>query len=121
MYGAPCDAIRPLEEGEQEKGGFAQGWYKEVGFLPVNIRKDDPIFDGLKRPPVFFESHYWEIKKLPSEFKLLASSENVHIQCIKHHDLPIYGTQFHPEVNDLNHADGMKLLRNFFTTNLSRN
>jgi GMP synthase (glutamine-hydrolysing) len=114
MYAAPCEAIRKLKPGEPDLAEWAPGYFKEVGFMPVHIVANDPLFDGLGSDPVFYESHYWEIKQLPAEFKLLASTENVRIQCIKHQDLPIYGTQFHPEVNDIDHADGIKLLRNFF-------
>ena len=114
LYGSTCDAIRPLADGEIDKGGFAQGWYKEVGFLPVTVLRDDPIFDSLPRPPVFFESHYWEIKQLPQGFDLLASTSAVEVQCIRHKSLPIYGTQFHPEASSPEHPDGFALLRNFF-------
>jgi GMP synthase-like glutamine amidotransferase len=115
MYGARCDAIRKLRPGEEEKGNFAPGWFKEVGYLPVHVIKQDPIFDSLGSDPVFFESHYWEIKELPPEFELLASTEECPVQAMKHKDHLIYGTQFHPEVNSAEHRDGFRLLRNFFT------
>lgn len=114
MYDAPCEAIRKLNPGEAELAEWAPGYFKEVGFMPVHVVADDPIFAGLGSDPVFFESHYWEIKELPTELKLLASTGNVRVQCLKHKEKPIYGTQFHPEVNDIDHADGIKLLRNFF-------
>jgi GMP synthase (glutamine-hydrolysing) len=114
MYAAKCEAIRKLMPGEPELAEWAPGYFKEVGFMPLHVVAADPLFDGLGSDPVFFESHYWEIKELPAEFKLLASSKEVRIQCIKHLTKPIYGTQFHPEVNDIDHADGIKLLRNFF-------
>jgi GMP synthase (glutamine-hydrolysing) len=116
MYGAKCDAIRKLKPGEPELAEWATGYFKEVGYMQVHVVKPDPIFEGLGSNPVFFESHYWEIKELPAEFDLLASTDNVRVQCIKHKQFPIYSTQFHPEVNDIDHADGIKLLRNFFKT-----
>jgi len=64
LYDAPCDAIRKLEPGEADPGGFAPGWFKEVGFMPVRVGKPDPIFKNLGTDPVFFESHYWEIKEV---------------------------------------------------------
>jgi GMP synthase-like glutamine amidotransferase len=117
MYAGKCDAIRKLKPGEADpapQADWAPGYFKEVGYMPVHVVASDPLFDGLGSAPVFFESHYWEIKELPSEFKLLASTENVRVQCLKHQKYPIYGTQFHPEVNDMDHRDGIKLLRNFF-------
>lgn len=114
MYGAPCAAIRRLRPGEPDTGGFAPGWFKEIGFTPVRIVQNDPIFDGLGPEPVFFESHYWEIKEVPAGFDLLASTDTVRIQVIRHRDYPIYGTQFHPEVSTPEYGDGFRLLENFF-------
>ncbi len=115
LYGAPCDAIRKLIPGEADRGGFAPGWFKEVGFMPVHVRKPDPIFQGLGTDPVLFESHYWEIKEVPEGFDLLASTENVRVQAIRHKEHMIYGTQFHPEVSSAECPAGFTLLQNFFS------
>ena len=114
MYGAFCEAIRKLNPGEPDLAEWAPGYFKEVGYTPIHVVESDPIFENLGSDPIFFESHYWEIKDMPAELKLLASSDNVRVQTLKHHSFPIYGTQFHPEVNDIDHADGIHLLRNFF-------
>ncbi len=114
LYHSPCDAIRRLNPAEPDPGGFAPGWFKEIGYLPVTLVKPDPIFAGLPNSPTFFESHYWEIKQVPEGFDLLASTDNVRIQVIKHRQHLIYGTQFHPEVNFAGQQDGYLLLKNFF-------
>ncbi len=114
MYGSECGPMRKLQEGELEPADFAPGWFKEVGFMPVQVIKDDPIFDGLGKEPVFFESHYWEIKQVPPGFELLASTGNCKVQTIRSNSLIVYGTQFHPEVNSAEHRDGRKLIENFF-------
>jgi GMP synthase-like glutamine amidotransferase len=114
MYGMKCDAIRRLKPGEAEPGGFAPGWFKEVGYRPVQVVKADPLFEGLGQEPVFFESHYWEIKALHPDFELLASTADCRIQAMKHKHYPIYGVQFHPEVSSAEHPDGRRLLVNFF-------
>jgi GMP synthase-like glutamine amidotransferase len=114
MEGAHCGPIRRLAPGEEDRGGFAPGWFKEVGFLPVHVLKDDPLFNSLGNDPVFFESHYWEIKELPAGFKLLASTPDVRVQAIRCQHLPIYGTQFHPEASMPAYPDGFRLLENFF-------
>ena len=114
MYGGKCDAIRKLHPGEPELAEWAPGYFKEVGFMPINVVAEDGLFAGMGKAPVLFESHYWQITELPVEFKLLASTENVKMQCIRHRTQPVYGTQFHPEVHDPAHMDGNLLLRNFF-------
>ena len=113
-YGAECGPLRKLKPGETEVGDFAPGWFKEVGFLPVNVIQDDPIFASLGKQPVFFESHYWGIEQVPAEFELLAITDECKVQTIHHKQFPIYGTQFHPEVNSADHRDGRTLLANFF-------
>ena len=56
-----------------------------------------------------FESHSYEISKLGSSLDCLAESENCKNEIVKHKELAIYGTQFHPEMT----ADGQKMIANF--------
>jgi GMP synthase-like glutamine amidotransferase len=115
MFGAECGALRKLKPGEQDpEPSWAAGYYKEVGYKPVRIVKDDLLFAGLPEEPIFFESHYWEVKQLPADFELLASTDDCRVQVMKHTRYLIYGTQFHPEVNSAEHADGRALLANFY-------
>ncbi len=114
MYGSECGPMRRLQEGEPDPADFAPGWFKEVGYMPVQVVKDDPVFSNLGKQPVFFESHYWEIKQVPPGFELLASTANCKVQTIRSNNLIVYGTQFHPEVNFAEHRDGRKLIENFF-------
>lgn len=114
MYEAECGPLRKLRPGEEDPAEWAPGWYKEVGYKPVQVIKKDSLFESLGESPVFFESHYWEIKEIPPDFELLASTSDCRIQVIKHRTYPIYGTQFHPEVSDAGHPDGQTLLENFF-------
>lgn len=115
MYEAECGPLRKLSPGEADPDpSWAPGYFKEVGYRPVRVVADDPLFEGLGREPIFFESHYWEVKELPADFELLASTDVCRIQAMKHRRLPIYGTQFHPEVHSVEYEDGMMLLTNFF-------
>jgi len=114
-HGASLGPMRRLREGESDPNAeFQPGYFKEWGFMPVRVLEPDPLFEGLGKEPVLFEAHYWEVKEVPSHFRLLASTEECRIQAIKREDKLVYGTQFHLEMYDEGHADGRRLLANFF-------
>jgi len=73
-----------------------------------------PWLEGLGPAPEVFEAHYWEIKRAPAGFRVLASSELCGVQALAHEHLPLFGTQFHPEAYDDAHPAGRDLLQNFF-------
>lgn len=57
--------------------------------------------------------HYAEIKKLPENFDVLASSEHSKIEAIKHKQKTLYGFGFHAEKFEMPYMDGKKILENF--------
>jgi len=83
----------------------------EFGRMEVDIRKASPLFRGLPAKFVAWESHNDEIKILPKEFEILASSPTCMIQAIRHRSKPLFGLQFHPEVEDCQY--GEEIFRNF--------
>jgi GMP synthase (glutamine-hydrolysing) len=114
MFGGACGAIRKLKPLEKDPADWAPGYYKELGYVPITIVEDDPIFDGMGDKPELYESHYWEVKRFPDDFVLLASTEEVEVQVMRHKECPLYGVESHPEVYDDDHPDGLTLLTNFF-------
>jgi len=56
-----------------------------------------------------FESHSYEISKLPSELESIAESNNCKYEIIQYKTKPIFGTQFHPEMS----KDGNNLIEKF--------
>ena len=56
-----------------------------------------------------FESHNFEISKLPKELVSIGESSNCKYEIIKHVNKPIFGTQFHPEMS----LDGNNLIEQF--------
>ena len=56
-----------------------------------------------------FESHSYEISKLPNELISIAKSKNCQYEMIQYRKKPIFGTQFHPEMS----KDGNDLIENF--------
>lgn len=118
-FGAPSDALGPLETGEVDlMPDYHPGMRKEKGYLPLQPQDpENPLFEGFdEKGPVIMESHYWEVKTLPPEFDLLASTNWCKIQVMKHRDLPIYSTQGHPEAYNEKYPDGKQFIRNFAVT-----
>ena len=82
----------------------------EYGLAKMKVIDEDELFKGLPKEFLVWESHNDEVKEIPN-FEVLAMSENCKIQAIKHLSKPLYGVQFHPEVNNTEH--GEEILRNF--------
>ena len=72
----------------------------------IKISKENPISnDSLD----VFESHWFEISKLPSVLVPLADSKNCKYEIIQYEKKQIFGTQFHPEMT----SDGHYLIEKF--------
>jgi GMP synthase (glutamine-hydrolysing) len=84
----------------------------EYGLSKLKVIEEDDLFRGLPGEFLVWESHNDEVKDVPS-FTVLALSENCRVQAIKHAEKPLYGVQFHPEVNNTEH--GSEILGNFVT------
>lgn len=135
-HGAEVGPLRKLESGEVDIAPqYKPGLLKEWSFTPLTILEStDPLFGGLPEQPVFLDSHSLEVKTIPSEFDLLASTLACRVQVLRHKSKPMYGVQFHPEAyieepQDADNwlinmvypqgystpqPDGRKLIENFF-------
>ena len=83
----------------------------EFGKVELIIYENDSILKNINKKSIVWESHNDEITKMPDGFINLAKSENCKIQIIKHKNKPIYGFQFHPEVE---HTEfGIQFFKNF--------
>ena len=58
-----------------------------------------------------FESHRYEISQLGNHLHSLASSKSCKHEIVKHNNLNIYGTQFHPEMS----RDGQSVIKAFLS------
>lgn len=83
----------------------------EFGKVEVIIDDHDDIFLGLPRQFQGWISHNDEILELSDDFIKLAHSKSCSYQAIKHKTRPIYGVQFHPEVEHTEH--GEEIFKNF--------
>ena len=89
-------------------GGDAKPAEKpEYGKIELEIVKKDDFFKDVPEKSIVWESHNDEVKKLPDSFELLAKSDNCPIQAMRHKTLPIYGLQFHPEVENTEYGEQM--------------
>jgi len=72
----------------------------QKGHETIKISKENPISnDSLD----VFESHWFEISKLPRVLVSLADSKNCKYEIIQYEKKQIFGTQFHPEMTQNGH------------------
>jgi len=57
------------------------------------------------------ESHNYEISQLGDHLHSLASSKSCKYEIVKHNNLNIFGTQFHPEMS----SDGQSMIQSFLS------
>jgi len=95
----------------QLMGGKVLKGIGEYGLARINVLESNSILEGLSKEEAVWMSHSDYVKELPETFKVLALSEHGYIAAFKHYSRPIYGIQWHPEVEHT--RSGMKLLENF--------
>ena len=87
-------------------GGTIRKTALQKGNESIQILKDNSLCsDSLD----VFESHSFEISKLPNLLIPLAESKNCKYEIIQYEEKPIFGTQFHPEMSQ----DGNDLIEKF--------
>lgn len=98
-----------VEKKQNHNGEFI----KEKGWREVNIIKNDPLFSGLPEIIIVDEGHSWETTELDHRFSMLAANDFSRIQALRMNGRPLWGVQFHPEINDKVHPHGGIILSNF--------
>jgi len=83
----------------------------EFGKTRIYIDKPDILFDRVPESFIAWLSHNDEIQKLPDGFESLAHSDNCGVQAMKSEKKPLFGLQFHPEVEHTEH--GYQIFTNF--------
>ena len=78
----------------------------QKGNETIEILKDNVI---IKNSINVFESHAFEISKLPNMLITIGKSNNCKYEIIQYKEKLIFGTQFHPEMS----LDGNSLIENF--------
>ena len=80
--------------------------YIQKGNENIKIQRENLICNSNLQ---VFESHNFEISKLPDSLISLAGSDNCRYEIIQFQKKPIFGTQFHPEMS----IDGHNLIEKF--------
>ena len=80
--------------------------------VKINITNDKSLFEGLGPQMDVWSSHKEEVKTLPEDFEILASSNLCDVESFKHKDKDVYGIQFHPEVHHT--PKGSIIFENFY-------
>ncbi|REJ90524.1 MAG: glutamine-hydrolyzing GMP synthase [Planctomycetota bacterium] len=87
------------------------GRSREFGHTICRRVSDDPLLEGIPRDWTVWMSHGDQVHNLSAHFAALAETDTCPNAAIRHHTMPLYGLQFHPEVTHTEH--GETLLRNF--------
>jgi GMP synthase (glutamine-hydrolysing) len=70
----------------------------EIGWLPVAIREKSGLL-GKVGVAYAFSSHFDEVTGLDVRFRILASSAGCPVQAFELKGRPVWGIQFHPEID----------------------
>lgn len=92
-------------------GDAGPGAAPEFGATTMELLKPGRILEGVPETSTVWESHHDEVTKVPEGFEVLAKSSTCAVQAIEHQDRPLFGVQFHPEVE---HTEaGLRIFENF--------
>ena len=80
--------------------------------VKININNDENLFDQLAPEMDVWSSHKDEVKTIPEDFEILASSNLCDVESFKHKNKDVYGIQFHPEVHHT--PKGSIIFENFY-------
>jgi GMP synthase (glutamine-hydrolysing) len=83
------------------------------GFAPVDVVDGSDLLRGCGPSFEVRKRHDDEVKELPGDFRLLATSATCGVEAIAARDRPWWGTQFHPEAWDEEHPVGRLVVERF--------
>ena len=92
-------------------GTLGQGTVPEFGKVDLKIDDHNGLFNGIPKEIAVWASHNDEVKTIPKDFVVTAFSKDCAVEAIRSRTRPIYGVQFHPEVEHTEH--GVKMFENF--------
>jgi GMP synthase (glutamine-hydrolysing) len=95
----------------QAGGRVAAAGKREYGRAQLNLQQSSPLFQGIKDQSVVWMSHGDKVIDLAPGFEAIGNTSNSPYAVVRHHEFPVFGLQFHPEVE---HSEqGREIIRNF--------
>jgi len=92
-------------------GKLGVGNTPEFGKVDLKISDHEGIFKNIPSEISVWASHNDEVKVVPNGFKVTASSPDCKVEALRSSTRPIFGVQFHPEVE---HTEfGTDMFKNF--------
>ena len=86
---------------------------REYGKIEISY-KDSPLFENIEKNNICWMSHTDYVSKLPTGFKVTATTASCPCAAFENREKGLYGIQFHTEVNHT--IQGEIVLRNFLYT-----
>ncbi len=83
----------------------------EYANCKIIVDSEDDILKGVGPSFNAWVSHKDEVSRVPDDFTVLAHSKNCEVEAMAHGNYPLYGVQFHPEVEHT--QKGPKIFKNF--------
>ncbi|MCS6985700.1 MAG: glutamine-hydrolyzing GMP synthase [Leptospiraceae bacterium] len=84
---------------------------REYGPSEFHIKKNSPLFQDIPQTSTVWMSHADKVIRIPPEFVTLGTTPSSPYAAIGHTRKPLFGLQFHPEVNHTQY--GKDILRQF--------
>ncbi|MCL1930119.1 hypothetical protein FWF93_03210 [Candidatus Saccharibacteria bacterium] len=97
FYNYPIRRLADGEDGPRLAGERAE-YFTADGFFKITKVQDDPIFEGLNEDMYMRCMHYCEVKELPEDFVLLASSGHARVEAMKHGGAHLIWTAISPRM-----------------------
>ncbi len=93
-------------------GEVSPAEHREYGRANLVIKDtNSPIFKGISKNTQVWMSHADTVVRLPENYKIIASTENIDVGAYTVENENIFGLQFHPEVYHT--TEGQEILKNF--------
>jgi len=92
-------------------GGVDKAARREFGRAELIIDSDADLFSGVNPKSTVWMSHGDALTLQPTEFDVIAHTDNAPVCAVRSKTEKIYGVQFHPEVHHT--SEGKKILNNF--------